>query len=88
VRPGDLVGRWDADEFLVIAPKVQAATAVELAERLRGTLAQPIYVLGKRIVVTVTIAWCVADGSHDPLHRVMQTLRAVDCAARTAAEPP
>ncbi|WP_017611254.1 putative bifunctional diguanylate cyclase/phosphodiesterase [Nocardiopsis xinjiangensis] len=47
VRPGDLVARLGGDEFAVLLPKVRdAASAREVAVRLRGSLAEPVRLEG------------------------------------------
>lgn len=40
IRTGDLVGRLDADEFLVLLPSTSIDVALEVAERLRSATAQ------------------------------------------------
>lgn len=47
VRPGDLVARLGGDEFAVLLPKVRdAASAREVAVRLRGSLSEPVRLEG------------------------------------------
>ncbi|WP_017614796.1 putative bifunctional diguanylate cyclase/phosphodiesterase [Nocardiopsis salina] len=47
VRPGDLVARLGGDEFAVLLPKVRdAASAREVAVRLRGSLCEPVRLEG------------------------------------------
>jgi diguanylate cyclase (GGDEF)-like protein len=39
VRDTDSLGRWGGEEFMILAPLTTLADALELAERLRGTIA-------------------------------------------------
>src|SRR5699024_684747 len=39
VRPADIVGRFGGEEFLVMLPDADAATATVAAERIRSTIA-------------------------------------------------
>ena len=39
VRPDDLVGRWGGEEFMVVLPGADLATATEVAERIRTAVA-------------------------------------------------
>ena len=40
LRPADIVGRWGGDEFLVLAPDIDALTLGDLAERCRVLIAE------------------------------------------------
>lgn len=40
VRPGDTIGRWDGDVFLLLTDVDALATAVELCHRVRGLVAE------------------------------------------------
>ena len=56
VRCGDTIGRWGGDEFLVIAERLEHPSAVEdLAERLRGSLREPISVAGVPLTVAASV---------------------------------
>lgn len=39
VRSNDLVGRWAGDEFLIILPRTDEETGLEVAERIRSSIA-------------------------------------------------
>lgn len=39
VRPGDVVGRWGGEEFMVVAPRTTLAESVAIAERVRAAVA-------------------------------------------------
>ncbi len=40
VRPGDMVGRWGGEEFVVLLPDTDAPLAAQVAERIRAALQQ------------------------------------------------
>lgn len=40
LRKADILGRWGGEEFLIIAPNIDIAEAVELAEKLRNEIAK------------------------------------------------
>ena len=64
VRPGDLVARLGGDEFAVLLPVIKsAATAREVAARLRAALAEPLWLDGMtlHIEASVGIATCPGD---------------------------
>jgi two-component system cell cycle response regulator len=41
IRGTDLVGRWGGEEFVILLPKTNAATAQIVAERIRATIHEP-----------------------------------------------
>ena len=56
LRPDDIVGRWGGEEFLVLAPDVDALTLGDLAERCRVLIAESAVELGlSRVSVTASI---------------------------------
>jgi len=56
LRPADIVGRWGGEEFLVLAPDVDALALGDLAERCRVLIAQSSIATGaSRVSVTASI---------------------------------
>ena len=56
LRPDDIVGRWGGEEFLVLAPDVDALTLGDLAERCRVLIAESSVAAGlSRVSVTASI---------------------------------
>jgi len=56
LRPDDVVGRWGGEEFLVLAPDVDAITLGDLAERCRILIAESSVAAGvSRVSVTASI---------------------------------
>ncbi|MCP5027391.1 MAG: EAL domain-containing protein [Actinomycetia bacterium] len=63
-RQGDLVGRLGGDEFLVVAEPVGGAReALELAERIRQTIAAPLVDEAVTIQSNASIGVAVGDGT-------------------------
>lgn len=64
VRPGDLVTRIGGDEFVIVAGGVGGDTqAMEIAERIRANVAEPIPMGGRRVNATVSIGVVVGIGA-------------------------
>jgi two-component system, cell cycle response regulator len=76
LRPYDAVGRYGGEEFLVVLPGCDNAITLELAERLRGSIAnEPVDVGNARVTMTVSLgAVCWQGETPDAL----AILRAVD----------
>jgi diguanylate cyclase (GGDEF)-like protein len=86
VRPTDLIARWGGEEFIVIAPETDTATAIYIANLARTSIAQlalPVRGSGNRVSVTVSIGVATL-GTHakSPTGLVMQADRALYDAKR------
>jgi diguanylate cyclase (GGDEF)-like protein/PAS domain S-box-containing protein len=55
VRDRDAVARLGGDEFVVVAQRVTLSEAITLAERIVGSLAEPLQVDGITVQVTVSV---------------------------------
>jgi diguanylate cyclase (GGDEF)-like protein/PAS domain S-box-containing protein len=56
LRPGDVVGRFGGDEFVVVCESITGEhVAVAVADRLREALEEPFEVAGRKLVVTASI---------------------------------
>lgn len=64
LRPGDVVGRFGGDEFVVVCDGVDDQAALAIADRLRSSLLEPIEVEGTSMVVTASVG--IARPSADP----------------------
>ena len=74
LRIGDIAGRWGGEEFLVILPRTDLAGAVEVAERIRDTIAATPFIIGDQ-AITVTVSGGCAGG---PGESPEELLRRVD----------
>ncbi|MBK5332880.1 MAG: EAL domain-containing protein [Ilumatobacteraceae bacterium] len=62
VRDRDMLSRFGGDEFIVMLCDIGATVSpVEIAERLRAEIAQPLIVDGAELFVTASIGIAVAD---------------------------
>jgi diguanylate cyclase (GGDEF)-like protein/PAS domain S-box-containing protein len=67
LRPGDRVGRFGGDEFVVVVPHVQSGTEVEqVAERISAAISCELIVQGHRIVPTASMGIAVSSASSTP----------------------
>jgi diguanylate cyclase (GGDEF)-like protein/PAS domain S-box-containing protein len=66
VRDTDTVARFGGDEFVVLCDGVSGETqALQLAERLAGTLDEPVYVGGAPVYVSASLGVAVAGRDSD-----------------------
>ena len=73
VRPGDLVARLGGDEFAVLLPVIRsAATAREVAARLRAALSEPFRLDGMTLAVEASIGIAVYPGDATDVEQLMQ----------------
>ncbi|MBG6215609.1 diguanylate cyclase (GGDEF)-like protein/PAS domain S-box-containing protein [Arthrobacter sp. CAN_A6] len=87
VRAGDTVARLGGDEFAVLAEQVSPDHGEGLAQRIIGTLADPIDIGGQRIIPRASIG--LAETGRFPLGEAEDLLRNADLAmyaAKTAGK--
>src|SRR3546814_21110567 len=86
VRPGDTVGRFGGDEFVIVCPEIsEPAEVIEIAERLRSAFTEPMRVLGTDLVATASIGIALShDGGPEAAPAL---LRDADAAMSRATSP-
>lgn len=78
VRPGDVVARLGGDEFVVILEGVKdEAEAISVAERIQHSLAQPFYLDGRELFMSVSVGIAM---SQPGVERPEEYLRDADLA--------
>lgn len=60
VRSGDIVARLAGDEFVVLAPGISVSEAEAMSERISETVARPIEVDERDVLVTVSVGLAIA----------------------------
>ncbi len=56
LRSHDILGRVGGEEFLIIAPGTNAEGSLILAERLRKTIENQLFVINKNTTIKVTVS--------------------------------
>lgn len=56
IRNTDYIGRFGGDEFLLVCPNAGLSEAVDVAERIRTTVANNEFVLGDGVTVSLTVS--------------------------------
>jgi diguanylate cyclase (GGDEF)-like protein len=87
VRKSDLVGRYGGEEFVMLLPETDAPTALQIAERIRQSVAEQSLVIGEhRLTVTISLGVTTTDGQPlnlaALLHQADQALYAAKRAGR------
>jgi len=73
IRLEDMIGRWGGEEFLVVLPDTAAEGAAELAERLRGVVADEPCSLADGATIRVTISVGCAASLTDDAGRLVRS---------------
>ena len=76
-RSYDMVSRWGGEEFLIICARSGPTDALQLAERLRRTVAEHKIFLTERVAATATISIGVATWTPD-LHSEDELIKDAD----------
>jgi len=71
MRPGEMIARYGEDQFMALLPELDAATAQNLGERVRRTIAEmKIFSLDQHPLPSVTVSLGVAQmADEDTLRR-------------------
>ena len=69
LRPGDRVGRFGGDEFVVVAPGIRFRHDVEsIAERLCAAVVDEVQVGNRMVTVSASIGIALSNGTSTPLY--------------------
>ncbi|WP_239152045.1 putative bifunctional diguanylate cyclase/phosphodiesterase [Virgisporangium aurantiacum] len=82
VRPTDTVARMGGDEFAVLMPGADAATADRVVDRVAEALQEPVSVAGNDLLVGASIGVADSTGGTDPA----EIMRRADVAMYAAKE--
>ena len=66
VRPGDMVGRFGGDEFVILCPGLGRSTAAAVTDRIRTALREPFVIHGRKIYLNVSVGIAVAGPGDTP----------------------
>lgn len=78
LRSQDVIGRWGGEEFMVILPDTNAETLALLAERLRLTMMQTVFIYNdKKISISVTVGAAMMVDSDTVESLVLRTDQAL-----------
>jgi diguanylate cyclase (GGDEF)-like protein len=87
VRPGDPIGRWGGEEFVVLLPGAGPAEGAIVAERLRVSVREtPVRLDGVEVAVTVSVGLASVRADTDMLARLLGRADAAMYRAKTAGK--
>jgi len=73
LRAGDGVARLAGDEFTIFLDRVgDIGAAVQIAERMQGTLRQPLDVDGQEVVLTAGVGIVLSDDRYDTAEEILR----------------
>jgi diguanylate cyclase (GGDEF)-like protein/PAS domain S-box-containing protein len=72
LRTVDMLARWCGEEFLILLPGTESEAAVEIAERLRETVAAMRVPIGGNVSIAFTISVGVAVPVSNDLHDLLR----------------
>jgi len=80
LRNSDIFGRWGGEEFLIILPSTDAASAFLIAEKLRHCIQDHDFVLEDSLTISIGIS------EYDPIKSIDEMIAAADEAMYQAKE--
>lgn len=77
-RPGDIIGRWGGEEFVVLLPRTSLADGMRVAERLRASIAaNPVHIEGGHMVEVTASVGCTISAGDEPASVIARADRAM-----------
>jgi diguanylate cyclase (GGDEF)-like protein len=87
LRAADRLGRWGGEEFVLVAPLTRVSACMELAERLRATVAASAFDHGAAVTLSIGLAgYQPGDGLSSLLARADQALYRAKTLGRNRVE--
>ena len=75
IREQDICGRWGGEEFLILMPETDAASAAQVMERVRGAI-QRLTIRAQTDLVGITVSAGIAE--HQPGESYSETINQAD----------
>ncbi len=67
LREYDILARFGGEEFLLLLPNTELESALTISEKLRDTIASPVFLIKENTHVTITASFGVAIGKGESL---------------------